>query len=228
MENLPLYIPIVFLLTTLLGISIFYKATHSSKPFLVIVLCWIAFQSVLSLSGFYQHFTATPPRFPLVVLPPFVFIAVLFLTTKGKVFIESLDLRAITLFSIIRIPVEIVLFWLFVHKAVPELMTFEGRNLDILSGLSAPVVYYFVFVKKKGNRTVLLVWNFVCLALLTNVVVNALLSIPSKFQQFAFEQPNVAVAYFPFVLLPACLVPLVFFSHFASIRQLINGRPNAF
>jgi len=35
-----------------------------------------------------------------------------------------------------------------------------------------------------------MLWNFVCLGLLLNIVINALLSLPSAFQQFAFDQPN--------------------------------------
>ncbi len=45
-------------------------------------------------------------------------------------------------------------------------MTFEGRNWDTLSGLSAPLVYYAVFRWKKLGRTALLGWNIPCLGLL--------------------------------------------------------------
>jgi len=102
-------------------------------------------------------------------------------------------------------------------------MTFEGRNFDILSGLTAPFIYYFGFVKKSLNKKIILVWNFICLALLINIVATAILSAPFTFQKLAFDQPNVAVLYFPFVWLPCCIVPLVFFSHVASIRQLYKG-----
>ncbi len=225
MENLPLYISIFFGLTVLLGIAIFYKATHFSKSFLTIILPWMTFQIVISFLGFYKTTNSFPPRFALLVMPTLIFIITLFVSKKGRVFIDSLDLKTLTLFSVIRIPVEIVLFWLFMHKAIPELITFEGRNFDILSGISAPIIYYFGFAKKVLNKTVLLVWNLVCLGLLLNVVFYALLSIPSEIQQFAFEQPNIAVTHFPFLLLPSCLVPMVLFSHLASIRQIIINKP---
>ena len=99
-------------------------------------------------------------------------------------------------------------------------MTFEGNNLDIISGVTAPLVYYFAFVLKKLSPRILLIWNFLCLALLLNVVTTAILSTPTPFQKFAFDQPNIGIGYFPFVLLPAVLVPIVLFSHLASIRQL--------
>jgi hypothetical protein len=103
-------------------------------------------------------------------------------------------------------------------------MTFEGSNPDILSGISALLIYYFIFMKRKSSLMLLLVWNFIGLALLINIIIHAVLSAPSPLQQLAFEQPNVAVFYFPFIWLPSCIVPLVLFSHLASIRQLLVMR----
>jgi hypothetical protein len=65
-----------------------------------------------------------------------------------------------------------------------------------------------------------LLWNLVCLGLLLNIILNAVLSAPVPFQKFAFDQPNIAVLYFPFVWLPSCVVPLVLLSHLAAIRKL--------
>lgn len=224
MNNLPYYIYLVFGLTLLLAIFLFYKATNYSKIFLTIISVWITAQAIFSLSGFYKIVNTIPPRFALLLLPPLVMTIVLFNTKKGKQFIDNLKLNTLTLFHIIRVPVELVLFWLFVSKTVPELMTFEGRNFDILSGISAPIIFYYGFVKKTLNKNILLLWNFICLALLLNIVYNALLSLPSAFQQFGFDQPNIAILQFPFVLLPSVLVPLVLLSHLASIRQLLNNK----
>ena len=122
----------------------------------------------------------------------------------------------------VRIPVEIVLFLLYVNKAIPKLMSFEGRNFDILAGLTAPLVFYFVFISKQFSRKLFLAWNIICLGLLVNIVINAVLSAPFPFQQFGFEQPNIAILYFPFVWLPCCVVPLVLLSHLSVIRQLLK------
>jgi hypothetical protein len=104
-------------------------------------------------------------------------------------------------------------------------MTFEGRNLDILSGLTAPLVYYFAFVQKTLGRKGQLLWNVACIALLMNIVGTAALAAPTPFQKLAFEQPNVGVLYFPFVWLPGVVVPLVLLSHLASVRQLLRKKP---
>lgn len=226
MENLPSYISILFGLTTILTTWIFYKAAGNSKPVLLVILIWLAVQAFIANSEFYTVTDTLPPRFLLLVLPPFLGIAGLFLTSKGRQLIDGLDLKSLTILHTIRIPVEIVLFFLFTYKTIPELMTFEGRNFDILSGITAPVVFYFTFVRKQFGRKVILVWNLICLGLLINIVSNAILSAPFPFQQFAFDQPNIAVLYFPFIWLPCCVVPLVLLSHLVAIRQLSNFGKN--
>jgi hypothetical protein len=74
------------------------------------------------------------------------------------------------------------------------------------------------------NKTLLLAWNFICLGLLLNIVINAALSIRSPVQQFAFDQPNIAVLHFPFVLLPSFIVMIVLFSHLVAIQRLLKKK----
>ena len=99
-------------------------------------------------------------------------------------------------------------------------MTWEGGNLDILSGLSAPIVAYYVFRKHSFSHKFLLVWNIICLLLLANIVVRAVLSAPFPFQKLALDQPNIAILNFPVVWLPTFIVPVVLFGHLASLRKL--------
>jgi len=222
MEHLPIYVYLTFGVTAILAIWLFYRATNQSKTFLTGLLLWIIFQSGLAIGGFYSSHDTLTQRFPFLIVPPLLYLIYQLLTKKGKAFLDGLNLPALTLFHVIRIPVELVLFWLFLNKCVPEAMTFHGRNFDIFSGISAPLIYYYGFVKKSLNNWVIIAWNLICLALLLNVVSSAILSLPGRFVQFDFEQPNIALGYFPFVLLPSVLVPLVLLSTVASLRQLLK------
>lgn len=222
MQHLPTYIYFIFGATVLLAIWLFYRATNHFKPLLIGWMVWIVIQSVLAIGGFYNNPGTMTSRFPVLFSVPLLFMVSCFFTAKGRAFIDRFNLSKLTILHIVRIPVELVLSLLFIHKAIPEAMTFHGRNFDIFSGMSAPFVYYFGFVNKKINRTVILVWNIICLALLINVVIMAILSLPARFQQFDFEEPNIGLGYFPFILLPACLVPMVLFSTLAAIRQLLK------
>jgi hypothetical protein len=224
MEALPIYIPLLFGATTILTVFIFYKATGNARVPLLIILAWMILQSVIGGTGFYTHTDSVPPRFVLTIMPPVLLMIILFVTKKGRTFIDGLQLKALTLLHIVRIPIEIVLLCLFLQQTIPGIMTFEGRNLDILSGITAPVFYYFVFIRRKWGRNALLVWNFICLGLLVNIVAIAILSAPFPFQQLAFEQPNTALLYFPYIWLPAIVVPLVLFAHLVAIRRLLLAK----
>ncbi|MEM7367895.1 MAG: hypothetical protein AAF587_04795 [Bacteroidota bacterium] len=226
--QLPIYVSIVFGLTTCLALACLFisfrqSSSHRSLaiPFLIGAVVWLGLQMLLALNGFYSNNPDTiPPKFLLAIGPPLILILFLFVTEKGKAILDDLPLLPITYMHTVRVPVELVLYWLFLYGAVPELMTFAGRNFDILAGITAPFVAYVGMQKGLLNTRGLLVWNMIALGLVLFIVVNALLSAPLPFQQFAFDQPNVGVFYFPFVWLPAFVVPAVFFGHFTAIRRL--------
>jgi hypothetical protein len=222
MEQLPVYINLLFECTALVTTWFFYRAAGNSKKVLLVLLAWMAVQAFLGMADFYTNTNAVPPRFLLLVLPPVLFIIFLFATSKGRGFIDGLNQQTLTILHIVRIPVEIVLLLLYLYKTVPQLMTFEGRNFDILAGITAPIVFYFAFIKKTMPVKLLLGWNIICLGLLVNIVINAVLSAPFPFQQFAFDQPNIAVLYFPFNWLPGLVVPLVLLSHLVCIKKMLK------
>jgi hypothetical protein len=226
MDMLPFYLPLSFSMTVLLTVWLLYRATSYYRGVLLTLIIWIAIQSVLGINGFYTFTASQPPRVVGLLLPPLSIIALLFIITPGRRWIDSLDLKVLTLLHVIRIPVEFILLGLFIHHAIPKLMTIEGGNYDMLSGWSAVVVFFFGFIQHKLSRRVLLLWNVICLCLLLNIVVHALLSVPTPIQQFGFDQPNIAILYFPFVLLPSVVVPIVLFAHLVAIRRLWSNKIN--
>ena len=225
LPNLPAYITTIFLLTVALMFYLFVSSVRKKAIVSVILLLWLSLTGILSFAGIFQNTAAIPPRLALIMLPALVLIVLLLATKKGKSFTDSLDLKKITLLHIVRIPVEIILFLLASRKVIPDLMTFAGRNFDIVSGITAPIVYFVCFSNGQlKNRFLLLAWNFICLGLLLNIVINAVLSLPYPFQQFAFDQPNMAVLYFPFTWLPSFIVVIVLYCHLAAIRQLFKSK----
>jgi len=233
-KNLPLYLPIVFALTALSTLLLFYWTVRNASKLssrtvapkiLLAMLIWLLIQAILPLNNIYNsNAAAIPPKIVVFGIFPTVFLILLsFISKRGRTFIDSLPLDKLTYLNIVRIPVELVLFWLFLNKAIPELMTFEGSNFDIIAGITAPFVAYFGLAAGKARKKLVLFWNFICLGLLVNIIVLAFLSTPSPFQQMAFEQPNVAILNFPFSWLPTFIVPIVLFGHLVSIRQLLKN-----
>jgi hypothetical protein len=235
LANLPIFITIIFALTTFATLLLFYSVVKNANtestqklanPILFAMSMWLLIQAFLTFRNVYNtNLNALPPKIVLFgIAPTIVAIILMFTTTKGKQFVDSLPLKNITALNIVRIPVEIALLLLFLSKAVPQIMTFEGRNFDILAGISAPFIAYFGFAKGKISPKILFVWNVFCLGLLVNIIFLALFSAPTPFQKLAFEQPNIAIIYFPFSWLPTFVVPVVLFGHLTSIRQLVTGK----
>jgi hypothetical protein len=229
--DIPLYITAVFVLTTLLAIGFLLRSFPRTRPvasgsqLLTFLLpFWMILTGFLAAGGFYRQFQIFPPRiFTFAVLPALLVVAALFIFFR-LAFVEKLALRTLTWLHVVRLPLEIVLLLLFQSGLVPKVMTFEGWNFDVLSGLTAPLVALVAFRNGRTNRALLIVWNFTALALLANIVIIAILSLPSPIQRLGFEQPNVAVAYIPFIWLPALIVPIVFFSHLAALWNLLRMR----
>ena len=223
MEQITTLLKAFFIAITFLTIWQFYRASKKSKPFLILILTWMVVQFGIVQTGFYANSNAVPPRLMFQLAPTLIFILVLFLTVRGRNFIDNLNIKQLTLIHTVRVPVEIVLYYLFVAKAIPQIMTFEGRNFDILAGLTAPVIFYYGFVKNIISRKGILAWNVLSLGLLLNILLIAVLSAKSPFQQFAFNETNIALGHFPYNWLPSVVVPIVLLSHLATIRQLITN-----
>lgn len=218
----PDYLSNLFGMTVLVSIIWFHFAFRS-RIFLYVIIAWTIFQSILGLAGVYQDTSSVPPRILLFgVLPTLAGILILLFTRRGRKLIDRTNLKTLTYFHSIRIPVELVLALLYYHGAVSVYMTFEGTNLDLLSGITAPIVAFLAFRHETGGRKLLLIWNSICLLLLLNVVITAVFALPSPFQKLSLEQPNIAVLYFPFNLLPTVVVPLVLFGHLIAFRQLFS------
>lgn len=217
MLDFPLPLVYGFIATTVLAVWLGWRAWRCARIFLFISMGWLLITAVLAGQGFFLNTTALPPRFLLAIGPPLVLILYLFSTSAGRTQLANIQQQDLVLIHTVRIPVEIILFGLFQAGTIPELMTFTGRNFDILAGLTAPLIYYFGFVRKRLSIRWIMVWNVLGLGLLLNIVIHAILSAPFPFQQLAFDQPNVAVLHFPFIWLPALVVPLVLFAHLHAL-----------
>lgn len=222
-EQLPNWINLLFLATTIATLTLFYLSNDRPIKLIAVILAWAITQSVLAYFGFYQVIDTTPPRFTLILAPSVLLIIYGLLPEQRKWVLKHRNIRISTFLHTIRIPMEIVLLYLFIHKMIPELMTFEGRNFDITAGISALIIGYLLLQNKTSKR-ILLIWNYFGLALIIFILINGLLSAELPFQQFGFEQPNKALNYFPFVLLPAVVVPIVIYTHITDIIKLTNEK----
>src|SRR6478736_4813548 len=183
-ETIPQYFELIFIAITAVTGLFFLQANKYFKTVSLVIILWLVLQTVLAEKGFYIKSSGIPPRLAAAVLPPVLFILICFLTPAGRRYMDTLNPRILTLLHVVRIPVELILYTLMIHHLVPIIMTFEGRNFDIISGISAPVIAYVGYNKRRLSKTVLLIWNLVCLLLLVNVVYYGILSAPTEIQKY--------------------------------------------
>jgi len=187
----------------------------------LVLLGWVLFASWLALGGYMGNFSLAPLNLVPVLLPPLV--AVLFFTfyPGSQNFIRHLPAAGLLQLQAFRIPVEIFLWWLFLAQNLPQSMTFAGRNWDILAGLAGPVLAAICYGGRRYNQKLATLYNLLGLALLLNIVVTAILSLPTPFQVF-FEEPDARImATFPVMFLPTFLVPLAYSLHIFSLRKAV-------
>lgn len=230
MDVLPEYVSIIFVLVTAAtyGFILFagYFAFDGKRNPLSILasamLIWLLATGYLAFSGFYLDFESAPPRLIIFVLPALLAIVILLVRKKYRDALMKMPITALTFIHIVRIPVELCLWWLFGAGLVAEAMTFEGVNFDILAGISAPFAGVFLVGKRSKNKITAIIWNILCLGLVLNIVFRAISLTPYFYDGSGEQLQNLAVFYFPFVWLPAFVVPAVVFSHLVSLIQLLR------
>ncbi|HET7874326.1 MAG TPA: hypothetical protein VFN71_02275 [Methylomirabilota bacterium] len=194
---------------------------------LAVLAAWLAVTAVLARRGFFLAFDRLPPRILLAVVPPVAVLLYLACSRASDRLVAAIPPAWLIYPQAFRIVVEFVLWRLVTTGVAPEIMTFHGRNFDILVGLSAPVIAYFCFTRRLWPTQVALWWNVAGILILLNTVIHAQLAAPTPFQVFHTQPPNVFIAYYPYIWLPAFLVPLAWLLHALSIRQLLARRTTA-
>jgi hypothetical protein len=187
---------------------------------LLAVTAWVIVIGVLASRGFFAHFSTLPPRpFLLVIIPLPIIIAIAF-SKKFQSLALAIPEHWLIFFQSFRIVVELLLWRAFLLGALPVQMSLEGRNWDIISGVLAIMAGWIVLNHKPGCRIVAIAYNFIGISLLLNVLVVAVLSMPTPIRYFMNEPSVEKLAQFPMIYLPSVLVVLAYSFHIFSLRQL--------
>ena len=99
-------------------------------------------------------------------------------------------------------------------------MTYEGRNFDIVTGVTGLVLGLWLLRSKAVPRGLVLAWNVLGLVLLANIVIVAILSTPVSFRRFVESPPHTLPSTFPYIWLPSFLVQVALASHLLVFRAL--------
>jgi hypothetical protein len=147
-------------------------------------------------------------------------------STAGVRFALAVPLWILEGVQCFRIGVELFLHQLWVGGLVPEMLTFEGANLDILIGASAPLIAC-LSTRKRSGMNIALAWNVLGLLSLANVVIRAVLTASGPFNLIHTEVPNRIIGTLPFIFIPGFFVPLAVSLHVLAIRLIVIRMLNA-
>ena len=181
------------------------------------LVVWAIIISAVSLSGFSGEFELFPLNIMPFVIVPLITTLILLFHKDTNALLSKINLKVLTRLQAFRAFVEIVLWLLFIQNLLPEQMTFEGRNFDIIAGITSLLAARFIL----NSRRLMIVWNIIGLALLINIVSIAILSMPTSLRIFENEPANIIITQFPFIVLPTFLVPLAYILHFLSLKKLL-------
>ena len=229
MENIPSYVEWTFIAVVVSALAFLaygFQSTYPGKKNLTpsfattLMIAWIFLISTITFSGFFEDFSS-PPRLLLAVSVPILTLVLLLVIPRTRRRLNEIPITTLHYIHIIRVPVEMVLWWLSVWAVLPKDLTFEGSNLDIISGISAPFAAVFMVGTRSKNRIGAVIWNLLALGLLFNIVFRAISYTPYFYEATSAAPANTDVFYFPYILLPTFIVPAVLFSHIVSINQLI-------
>lgn len=231
MLELPAFIPYIFvaitIATLLFIVAAVDKATPRKTNFTTTmvgtaIIIWLFLTALGAFYGFFEDFEARPPRLLILFAVNTIALVILFALKSSRELIKKLPITILTFIHIIRIPVEMVLWWLANEGMIDHKLTFEGSNFDILVGITAPFAAIFMLGLKSKSHFAAIVWNILGIVMLANIVTMAVRATPYFYDPALFDQPNIAVFYFPFIWLPGFVVPAVLFSHITSLYQLFT------
>ena len=183
-----------------------------------LVLGWMTLTGLLPQWSGFRSFELPPP-FLVTVLTGSVVVTILVFGPFGKQTLARASLAGLVMFQGFRFPLELLMHRAYTEGLMPIQMSYDGRNLDILTGISGLILGSILYWKPLP-KALIWIWNLAGFGLLVNIVGVAILSTPVPFRQFHNDPPNVWVLDVPFVWLPTVMVLAALFGHLALARKL--------
>src|SRR5262245_60189755 len=144
----------------------------------LLTFTWMAITWSSARSGLLREWDRRPPPFALLVLGIVGLSASIAFTSVGRRLARFVPLWVLVAVQAFRLPLELAMHAMSERGIMPGVMSYSGRNFDIVTGASAIVVALLTASGLAGRKLVR-VWNVVGLLLLTNVGSVAVLATPA-------------------------------------------------
>jgi hypothetical protein len=145
------------------------------------------------------------------------------LSRVGTRLVDHLPIHAFLLFQGFRLPLELVLHRWYADGAIPIQMTYEGANVDILSGIGGLLVGWLAY-RARASRALIAAYNAMGFGLLLTVAAIAVLSAPLPLRQFHDGPPLLLGLYVPYSWIVPFCVGGALAAHLMTFRWLLRRR----
>ncbi len=197
-----------------------YLNRRAAFRVLVGLSVWFIYAGLIGYSGVVRNTAMRPPGIVFLIVPVIVFLIVFIVRSSASARVAlAFPLWIILGTQCFRIGVELFLHQLWIDGLVPKMLTFEGANVDIYIGASAPLIAWLSTRGRLGIRLAL-AWNVLGLLALSNVVIRSVLTAPGPFNLIHAEVPNLMMGTFPFMFIPGFFVPLALVLHVLALRAI--------
>jgi hypothetical protein len=166
-----------------------------------------------------------PPRFVIfLIFPTFLFTGIFIYTNRSNSWLNHIPKSWLVYFQSFRIIVETLFVFSVAEGVLHSNVTIAGYNFDMILGFTAPLLAFLAFRKKIISEKVVVIWNYLGLAVLASVIFVFLTT--TFFPGFYGSSTNLMPMEFtkyPYTLVAGFLMPVAVFIHLLSIVQLKNN-----
>jgi hypothetical protein len=190
----------------------------------VVVFTVMAVNGIVAWSGTLAQFNSFPPPMLIMIASVFVMSFAVGLSRLGRDAAAELSFAALVGLQGFRFPLELVMHHAGNVGIMPVQLSYSGYNFDIVTGISALLIFALLKSGRSVSRSVLWAWNVWGSFCLVVIAIIAITTSP-VFRLFGDDPHNLNtwVLYFPYVWLPVVLVTVAISSHIVITHKLMKG-----
>jgi len=181
------------------------------------VVLYLGVIAAVALTGVLARVELLPPPFVLLALSALGVALAVALSPVGARLARGLPLWALIGFQAFRFPLELLMHRAANDGLMPSVMSWNGYNFDIVSGVSA-LLLGGVLLFRTVPRWLVVTWNSLGSVLLAVIAAVAIAASP-VFRAFGDDQINLWVTRFPYTWM-AVMVAAALFGHVLLARRL--------
>jgi hypothetical protein len=184
----------------------------------IFLICYYLYVALMSMTGIFKV-NVLPPRILVFTALPLLLFYFLIIF-RAKLFwklLEKISLTTLVRLHVFRfVGVFFIIAW--AYKALPTYFALSAGIGDIFAAVTGLIAIQFIRNKHKHYKTITLIWNIIGFWDIMNVLVSAIIITKQSLENGT--QGVVAMADFPFALIPAFAPATIVFLHIAIFKKL--------